>query len=473
MNDRPGMKSRWTDADREALTGPVGECVYCTRLIGADPSLVLHGGGNSSVKAPRLDITGRSIDALHVKGSGWDMATIEAPGFTALPLDRLRELVELDALSDPDMMRELSAARLDPAAPSPSVETLLHALLPHRAVQHSHADVIVNLTNLADGEAVVREVYGDDVVIVPYVMPGLRPGPSGARAVAAGRPRRHRRHGAAQPRAVHLRRHVGRGLPAPRRAHHRAPRRGSTPTRRRPRRRPPRAVAPADVPVAHRSGRSPASPVGGRRRSDDRATPRRSRRSRDFVGRRRRRFAGHPGSAHARPRHPHQAGADGRARPRRLRGRLPPATSRPTGTGPAPRSPTSIRHRASCSTPNGVCSPPAAPSADAVIAADIYHHTIPVLERAEDHLGGYVALPAADLFDMEYWELEQAKLARRCRTPAVRRADRAGHRRGVGHRSGLRGRAAGPRCVRRRDRPLDRGGRHLLGAPPGSVWPST
>src|SRR5690606_4545213 len=88
-------------------------------------------------------------------------------------LARLRELLALDELSDPDMMRELAAACLDPAAPAPSVESLLHAFLPHPAVQHSHADVIVNLTNLDRGGEVVREVYGDDVVVVPYVMPGF------------------------------------------------------------------------------------------------------------------------------------------------------------------------------------------------------------------------------------------------------------------------------------------------------------
>src|SRR5262245_22121963 len=167
------MESRWDDVEAAGYEGHIGECVYCTRLIGADPDLVLHGGGNSSVKAPFEDITGERVDALHVKGSGWDMATIEAPGFTPLPLDRLNRLLDLEKLSDRDMMRELSAARLDPGAPSPSVETLLHAYLPHRAVQHSHADVIVNLTNTPDGDAIVRDVYGDRVVVVPYVMPGF------------------------------------------------------------------------------------------------------------------------------------------------------------------------------------------------------------------------------------------------------------------------------------------------------------
>ncbi len=159
--------------DAATYPGPIDECVYCTRLIGSDPSLVLHGGGNSSVKATYDDITGETVPAIYVKGSGWDMATIEAPGLTALRLSRVRQIASLDSMSDPDMMRELDAARFDPAAPSPSVETLLHALLPYPAVQHSHADVIVTLTNVADGHALVGEVFGDRVIVVPYVMPGF------------------------------------------------------------------------------------------------------------------------------------------------------------------------------------------------------------------------------------------------------------------------------------------------------------
>ena len=157
------------------------ECVRGSRLLGADKSLVLHGGGNTSVKAPWVDITGEVVDALYVKGSGWDLATIERAGFTALPLKRLLALGQLEALSDTDMMRELSAARLDSSAPQPSVEALLHAFLPHRAVQHSHADLILTLTNLSNGDDVVREVFVDRVVVVPYVMPGF----DLARAVAA------------------------------------------------------------------------------------------------------------------------------------------------------------------------------------------------------------------------------------------------------------------------------------------------
>ena len=163
------MENRW---DSRTFAGPLDECAYGSRLLGADPALVLHGGGNTSVKARFLDITGEEIPALWVKGSGWDLASIAPAGFPPLRLERLHALLDLETLSDPDMMRELAAARLDPGAPQPSVESLLHAFLPYDAVQHSHADVIVTLTNVADGERLVRDVFDESVVVVPYVMPG-------------------------------------------------------------------------------------------------------------------------------------------------------------------------------------------------------------------------------------------------------------------------------------------------------------
>ena len=155
---------------------PVEACAHFSRLIGADSNLVLHGGGNSSVKAVRPDITGEDREAIFVKGSGWDMGSLEVPGLTPLDLPRLTQLLELGELSDVDMMRELSAAKLDPGSPNPSVETLLHAFIPFRAVQHSHADVIVTLTNLAGmntPDEVVRDIFGDEVIVIPYVMPGF------------------------------------------------------------------------------------------------------------------------------------------------------------------------------------------------------------------------------------------------------------------------------------------------------------
>jgi rhamnose utilization protein RhaD (predicted bifunctional aldolase and dehydrogenase)/NAD(P)-dependent dehydrogenase (short-subunit alcohol dehydrogenase family) len=163
----------WDAAAAPEPDDPLGQCVHASRLLGADPSLVLHGGGNTSVKAKVRDVTGVEVDVLHVKGSGWDLATIREPGFAPLRLDRLRALLDLDALSDPQMMNELRCASLDASAPDPSVESLLHALIPDQFVLHTHADAVLTVTNVADGEARIREIYGEGVLVVPYVMPGF------------------------------------------------------------------------------------------------------------------------------------------------------------------------------------------------------------------------------------------------------------------------------------------------------------
>jgi len=142
-------------------------------LLGSEPELVLHGGGNTSVKVTEQDLFGDPVDLLYVKGSGWDLATIKAQGFAPVRMTHLLKLAAVDELSDTQMARELRAATVDPAAPSPSVEAILHAVLPYTFVDHTHADAVVTLTNTADGEARVREVYGDRVIVVPYVMPGF------------------------------------------------------------------------------------------------------------------------------------------------------------------------------------------------------------------------------------------------------------------------------------------------------------
>jgi rhamnose utilization protein RhaD (predicted bifunctional aldolase and dehydrogenase)/NAD(P)-dependent dehydrogenase (short-subunit alcohol dehydrogenase family) len=166
------MKSRWND-DEVAGEDDLGLCVYASRLLGADPALVLSGGGNSSVKATERDVFGDPVDVLHVKGSGWDMGSIERAGFAPLRLDRVARLAQLDELSDARMANELKAASLDASAPAPSVESILHATLPYRFVLHTHADAVLALTNTPGGEALVGEVYGGDVVTIPYVMPGF------------------------------------------------------------------------------------------------------------------------------------------------------------------------------------------------------------------------------------------------------------------------------------------------------------
>jgi rhamnulose-1-phosphate aldolase/alcohol dehydrogenase len=160
--------TRFSDAGED-----VALRVYTSRLIGANPALVMHGGGNTSVKGTYRTILGEDVPAIYVKGSGWNLDSIEPPGFPALDLEGLKRLRALDAMSDHEMVNQLRIHMFDASGPNPSVETLLHAFLPHRFIDHSHADAILALTNRPDGEAVVREVYGDRVGIVPYVMPGF------------------------------------------------------------------------------------------------------------------------------------------------------------------------------------------------------------------------------------------------------------------------------------------------------------
>jgi rhamnose utilization protein RhaD (predicted bifunctional aldolase and dehydrogenase)/NAD(P)-dependent dehydrogenase (short-subunit alcohol dehydrogenase family) len=167
------MKSLWNDADAAQFSGPLGPRVYTSRLLGRDKSLVLHGGGNTSVKLREKNLFGEEEDVLYVKGSGWDLESIEPQGFTPLPLGYMRRLTTLDRLSDPQMVSELATHSLRAGAPAPSVETLLHALLPHRYVDHTHADAVLSISNALDGENRVRDIYGDRVVVIPYLMAGF------------------------------------------------------------------------------------------------------------------------------------------------------------------------------------------------------------------------------------------------------------------------------------------------------------
>ncbi|QDO89533.1 bifunctional aldolase/short-chain dehydrogenase [Ornithinimicrobium ciconiae] len=148
------------------------DLVESSRALGADPSLVLHGGGNTSVKATWRDVTGDELEVLFIKGSGHDLATIGRDGFAPLRLERLRQLLPPVKMGDVELGNELRAASFDASAPNPSVETLVHALVPHAAVLHSHADAILAVTNTEGGKARTEALYGDKVVIVDYVMPG-------------------------------------------------------------------------------------------------------------------------------------------------------------------------------------------------------------------------------------------------------------------------------------------------------------
>jgi rhamnose utilization protein RhaD (predicted bifunctional aldolase and dehydrogenase)/NAD(P)-dependent dehydrogenase (short-subunit alcohol dehydrogenase family) len=167
------MQSRWNDADAARCASPLELRVYTSRLLGLEPSLVLHGGGNTSVKAKAANLFGELEDLLYIKGTGWDLATIEAAGFAPVKLEVLRKLADLPSLSDSEMVRAQRAAMSDPGAPTPSVEAILHAIIPFSYVDHTHADAVVAVSNTADGERRIREIYGDAVLVVPYVMPGF------------------------------------------------------------------------------------------------------------------------------------------------------------------------------------------------------------------------------------------------------------------------------------------------------------
>jgi rhamnose utilization protein RhaD (predicted bifunctional aldolase and dehydrogenase)/NAD(P)-dependent dehydrogenase (short-subunit alcohol dehydrogenase family) len=177
----PGMESRY-DAEGAArmvhdlaarASEPLAMRTYSARLIGSDASLVLHGGGNTSVKATGTTLLGETIEVLHIKGSGWDLATIEPEGHPAVRLEPLRRLRALDAMTDEAMVNELRTNLLDASAPTPSVETLLHAFLPARFVDHTHADAILALADQPDGKRIFSALFGKGLVWIPYVMPGF------------------------------------------------------------------------------------------------------------------------------------------------------------------------------------------------------------------------------------------------------------------------------------------------------------
>jgi rhamnose utilization protein RhaD (predicted bifunctional aldolase and dehydrogenase) len=176
------MKSAWVESDARAAIDHYGRTgiapelalrVYSTRLIGRDPKLVLHGGGNTSVKSRTHDLAGTEVPVLYVKGSGWDMGVIEPAGFPAVRHEPLIALRAHKAMADTEMARALRAFLIDPASPSPSVETLLHAFVPAAFIDHSHATAVLSLIDQPNSAELCGEVYGNRLGFVPYVMPGF------------------------------------------------------------------------------------------------------------------------------------------------------------------------------------------------------------------------------------------------------------------------------------------------------------
>jgi rhamnose utilization protein RhaD (predicted bifunctional aldolase and dehydrogenase)/NAD(P)-dependent dehydrogenase (short-subunit alcohol dehydrogenase family) len=187
------MENRWSDEAAAAFAASLASscdrdlaaCIYASRLIGSEAALVLHGGGNTSVKTTWTDGLGEKCEALFVKASGRDLATIDLGGYVAVDLPHLRRLRHRSDVPVATLERELRRAVLDPSAAGPSIEAPIHAFLPARFVDHTHADAILALTNRADGERHVRDALGDDLIVLPYLFPGFELARAAADAVDA------------------------------------------------------------------------------------------------------------------------------------------------------------------------------------------------------------------------------------------------------------------------------------------------
>ncbi|MCC7301080.1 MAG: bifunctional aldolase/short-chain dehydrogenase [Bacteroidia bacterium] len=167
------MKNRWSEQEASLFKGALAQRVYTSRLLGSESSLVLHGGGNTSVKIRETDFFGREEDILYVKGSGHDLAGISETGFAPVRMEVLLKLAELPSVSDTDMVRVQRTAMTNPSAPDPSIEAVVHAILPFRYVDHTHADAVVTISNSVNGESILRELFGKEFLFVPYVKPGF------------------------------------------------------------------------------------------------------------------------------------------------------------------------------------------------------------------------------------------------------------------------------------------------------------
>jgi len=406
------MKSLWNSAEASGFPGDMGQRVYTSRLIGSNPALVLHGGGNTSVKVPGKGLFGDDETILYVKGSGGDLAKIEPGGFSPCRMGHLLRLAGLESLSDLGMVAELRGCMTDPSAPTPSVEAIVHAILPARFVDHTHADAIISVMNTPGGADRVREIYGDRVVVVPYVMPGFRL----ARACEALFPQK------ISPRTigVALMSHglitfgetaessYGRMIECVTLAEEYLARRNAwavewpaPPARARParleiaafRRDLSKAMGAPAILTVHGDARS----LGFALRADVASLSQQGPATPDHVVRTKRvPMIGRDLAAYARDYEGYfSAGAAG-------------ADARPAMLDPAPRV---------VLDPDWGLVAAGGSAQGAAVAGEIYARTIDIIMRAAA-LGGWKALPASDIFEVEYWDLEQAKLRRGGPAPA-------------------------------------------------------
>jgi rhamnose utilization protein RhaD (predicted bifunctional aldolase and dehydrogenase)/NAD(P)-dependent dehydrogenase (short-subunit alcohol dehydrogenase family) len=403
------MKNLWNPAEANKCQSDLEQRVYSSRLLGQDSTLVLHGGGNTSVKITERNLAGEEEEILYVKGSGWDLETIQAEGFAPVRMAPLLKLAQVQALSDPEMVNQLATQVTRAGAPAPSVETILHAVLPYKFVDHTHADAVLAVTNTADGAARIREIYGDDVVVVPYVMPGfdlakacarqfeLEAKPStigmvllqhGIFSFGATAEESYGRMIALVDRAEkYLEQRGAWELPAIDPVGHMGPMRGELATLR------------------HEISESAGFPMVLSTSCDPK-----------FLA-----FARSAGAV----------SQQGPVTPDHiLRTKRLPLLGRNVEAYAESYREYFSRHAASAKEPKTMLDP--APrvildeelglccvgrsAREAAIARDLYSHTIDVITKAEA-LGGYRALSEAELFEFEYWDLEQAKLRRAGRPP--------------------------------------------------------
>ena len=404
------MNSLWSDAEAAQFIGDLSQRVYTSRLLGREKSLVLHGGGNTSVKTVGKNIFGEDEPLLYVKGSGWDLATIDERGFSPVRMAPLLRMAKLPAMTDSQMENELITSMTRAGAPTPSVETILHAALPYKFVDHTHADSIIAITNSPNGEDRIREIYGRRVVIIPYIMPGF----DLARLCAENFPRQANASTVGMILMNHgifsfgadARQSYERMIELVTLAEEYLQRQGAW------------AIASGPVQVPEKTGLTLA-----RLRKDisavaaapmiviskcDRASFRFARR--DDLWKISQQGPATPDHVIRTKRLP-MIGRDiqkfASAYEQYFEEFAPKAKQRVTMLDPAPRVVIDPEF--------GLCGIGRS-AKDAAIAAEIYEHTIEIIQRAEK-LDGWHALSAKHLFDVEYWELEQAKLKKKGAPP--------------------------------------------------------
>jgi rhamnose utilization protein RhaD (predicted bifunctional aldolase and dehydrogenase)/NAD(P)-dependent dehydrogenase (short-subunit alcohol dehydrogenase family) len=396
------MQSLWDDREASRYPSDLGQRVYTSRLLGRDPSLVLHGGGNTSVKVTETNAIGVKEEILYVKGSGWDLATIEEAGFAPVRLAYVRELANLPSLSDPRMVNELKTQMTRADAPTPSVETILHASLPYRYVDHTHADAVITVTNSVGGRQRIEEIYGDSVVIIPYIMPGF----DLARLCAES----FRSQAGSQTIGMVLMNHgifsfgataresYDRMIDLVDRAERYLQQQGvwtlTTPKKT--------AQPDANILAQLRAdiGEVARFPVILQCHESDRGL---AFAQRPDVGEISQQGPATPDHVIRTKRVP-LIGRDVRGYAREYENYFQTHASQ----SPAAKTILDRAPRVILDPELGLCTI-GKTAKEAMIVADIYHHTIEIIDRSTG-LGGYQALPAEDIFAVEYWDLEQAKL---------------------------------------------------------------